>query len=42
MRYELHPDEYKQIIEDAEDPGHDWKKLISEANKEDGTEDRWD
>ena len=42
VRYELHPDEYKQIIEDAEDPGHDWKKLISEANKEDGTEDRWD
>jgi ATP-dependent RNA helicase RhlE len=42
VRYELHPDEYKQIIEDAEDPGHDWKKLISEANKEDGTEDCWD
>lgn len=41
-RYELHPDEYKQIIEDAEDPSFDWKKLISEANKEDGTEEIWD
>ena len=41
-RYELHPDEYKQIVNDAEDPSFDWKKLISEANKEDGTEDVWD
>jgi len=40
-RYDLHPDEYRQIIEDTEDLGHDWKKLIAQTNREEGTEDSW-
>ncbi|HLU87578.1 MAG TPA: DEAD/DEAH box helicase, partial [Taishania sp.] len=41
MHYDIHPDDYKAILEDADDPTYNWQKLIDQANKEDGTEDKW-
>lgn len=41
MRYDIHPDDYKEIINDSEDLTYNWQKLLDEANKEDGTEDKW-
>ncbi len=40
-RYEIHPDDYKEILSDTEDPTYNWQKLINDANKEDGTEEKW-
>lgn len=40
-RYEIHRDDYKAILEDTEDGNYDWQRLIDQANKEDGTEDKW-
>lgn len=40
-RYEIHPDDYKEILSDTEDPTYNWQKLIDNANKEDGTEEKW-
>lgn len=40
-RYELSKGEYIDIIGETEDGSHDWKRLIKEANKEDGTEENW-
>jgi hypothetical protein len=39
--YELKPDDYQWIIRDTEDMSYDWKKLIDEANEEDGKSDSW-
>jgi ATP-dependent RNA helicase RhlE len=39
--YELKPDDYQWIIRDTEDMSYDWKKLINEANEEDGKSDSW-
>lgn len=41
MRYEIHPDDYREILSDTEDPTYNWQKLIDDANKEDGTEEKW-
>lgn len=40
-RYEIHKDDYKEILNDSEDPNYDWQKLINKTNQEDGTEDTW-
>ena len=29
-RYDIHPDEYQDIIFDADDPHYNWKKLIED------------
>ena len=34
-------DDYRNILRDTDDGSYDWKKLIRDANKEDGTEDEW-
>lgn len=41
MHYDIHPDDYKEILSDTEDVTYNWQKLIDQANKEDGTEDTW-
>jgi hypothetical protein len=33
--------EYKDVLKDTDDGSYDWKKLIEEANKEDGSFDEW-
>lgn len=40
-RYEIHQDDYKDILNSSDDGSNNWKKLIDQANKEDGTEDEW-
>jgi len=40
-RYDIHPEDYNQIVFDADDPTYNWQKLIDDANKEDGTKDAW-
>ena len=42
MHYDLNEWEYKDILKDTEEGGYNWRKLINDANKEDGTEDAWD
>lgn len=39
--YDIHHDDYKAILEDSEDGNYNWKRLIDQANKEDGTEEEW-
>lgn len=39
--YDLKPNEYQWIIRDSEDLSYNWKKLIEEANREDGKENEW-
>jgi ATP-dependent RNA helicase RhlE len=39
--YHLKQDEYRWIINDAEDTSYNWQKLLNEANKEDGKEEEW-
>ena len=39
--YEISKDEYMDILNDSDDGSYDWKKLIDETNKEEGTEDLW-
>lgn len=34
-------DDYRNILRDTDDGSYDWKKLIRDTNKEDGTEDEW-
>ncbi len=41
IHYEIHPDDYKEILSDTEDITYNWQKLIDQANKEDGTENNW-
>lgn len=33
--------DYSAILKDTEDTSYDWKKLLDEANEEDGTQDTW-
>ena len=33
--------DYSAILKDTEDITYDWKKLLDEANEEDGTKDTW-
>jgi ATP-dependent RNA helicase RhlE len=40
-RYDLNEQDYKEILEDLDDPTYNWKKLIDQTNKEDGTDDSW-
>lgn len=39
--YDITKDEYMDILNDSEEGGYNWKKLIDQANKDDGTEDEW-
>jgi len=39
--YEMSLAEYKDVLKDTDDGSYDWKKLIEEANKEDGSFDEW-
>jgi ATP-dependent RNA helicase RhlE len=39
--YHIDPADYKEIINDSDDPTYNWKKLIDQANKENGKEDEW-
>ncbi|MEZ4889362.1 MAG: DEAD/DEAH box helicase [Crocinitomicaceae bacterium] len=39
--YDIHPDDYKEILEDTEDLTYNWQKLIDKDNQENGTEDEW-
>jgi ATP-dependent RNA helicase RhlE len=40
-RYEISKGEYNEILFSSEDGSNDWKKLLNDANQEDGTEDEW-
>jgi len=37
----IEKDDYRNILRDTDDGSYDWKKLIRDTNKEDGTEDEW-
>lgn len=39
--YEISKEDYKEILFDSDQGGYNWKKLIDDANKKDGTEDSW-
>lgn len=39
--YDLSPTEYLEIVSETDDGSNNWKKLLNEANQEDGTEDEW-
>jgi ATP-dependent RNA helicase RhlE len=38
---EIDKDDYRNILRDTDDGSYDWKKLMRNTNKEDGTEDEW-
>ncbi len=38
---EINKHDYKAILRDSEDLSYNWKKLLDEANEEDGTNDSW-
>jgi len=38
---EIDKEDYRNILRDTDDGSYDWKKLIRDANKEEGTEDEW-
>lgn len=40
-RYEISKGEYNEILFGSDDGSNDWKKLLNDANQEDGTEDEW-
>ncbi|MCJ8291543.1 MAG: DEAD/DEAH box helicase [Crocinitomicaceae bacterium] len=40
-RYEMDKTEYLTIVKDTQDGSYNWKALIDEANKEDGSGDEW-
>ena len=40
-QFDITKEEYKEILNDSDDGSNNWKKLIDNANKEDGTEDEW-
>lgn len=40
-RYEIAPDEYKEILFDSDQGGYNWKKLIEEENKREGKGNEW-
>lgn len=39
--YDIHPADYKQILEDTDDIHDNWQKLIDKTNREEGTENTW-
>jgi len=41
MHYDIHPDDYKEILNDSDDQVFNWQKLLDQANIEDGTQDKW-
>lgn len=40
-QYDITKDEYLDILNDSDDGSYNWKKLLDQSNKEDGTEDEW-
>ncbi|MEY4603077.1 MAG: hypothetical protein RIT43_369, partial [Bacteroidota bacterium] len=40
-RYDLNEQDYKEILEDLDDPSYNWQKLIDQTNKEEGKEETW-
>ncbi len=40
-RYDLSPDEYREILNDLDDPTYNWQRLLDQSNKEDGKEEEW-
>ncbi|MNY65176.1 hypothetical protein D3C86_2024060 [compost metagenome] len=40
-KIEISKGDYSAILKDTEDTSYDWKKLLDEANEEDGTKDTW-
>lgn len=40
-KYDITKDEYLDILNDSDDGSYNWKKLLDQSNKEDGTEDEW-
>ncbi len=40
-QYTITKDEYLDILNDSDDGSNNWKKLLDQSNKEDGTEDEW-
>jgi ATP-dependent RNA helicase RhlE len=40
-RYDLSEQDYKEILEDLDDPSHDWRKLIDQSNREEGKDNSW-
>jgi ATP-dependent RNA helicase RhlE len=40
-RYDLSERDYKQILEDMEDPTYNWRRLIDDVNQKEGKEDTW-
>ena len=40
-QYTITKDEYLDILNDTDDGSNNWKKLLDQSNKEDGTEDEW-
>ena len=39
--YEITKEDYKDILFDSEQGGYNWKRLLDEANKQDGKEEEW-
>lgn len=39
--YDIHHDDYKDILNDTDDGSYDWKKLLKKDNEENGTNDTW-
>lgn len=39
--YEIHHDDYRAILDDSEDGSYNWKRLLDDDNKFNGTEDNW-
>jgi ATP-dependent RNA helicase RhlE len=40
-RYDLNEKDYKEILDDLDDPSYNWQKLIDQTNREDGTDNSW-
>lgn len=40
-QYDISKDEYLDILNDSDDGSYNWKKLLDQSNKEDGTEEEW-
>lgn len=40
-QYDITKDEYLDILNDSDDGSYNWKKLLDQSNKEDGTEEEW-
>ena len=40
--YDLADWEYQDILKETEEGGHNWRKLLRDANKDEGTEEDWE